>query len=252
VSVLFHITDQATWQAAVASGVYRPAWPDAAGRVSCWTAAAVENAANATYAGRENLVLLRIDPAALPTASRLDRDRPQREPVLLAGPLDLDAVVAVEQLSWDGKRFVADDEVAALAMQGGKTLDQAVAQAGSIMAGFDRPWWVAGGWAIDCAVGRRTRPHADLELAVLHRDHQALYAHLAGWELRLARPGGDFARWDGTPLAAPMFHQFWARSGGGQAATPREFVGDPSYVGFLLEASLHGSPARWPNSGYAR
>jgi hypothetical protein len=71
----------------------------------------------------------------------------------------------------------------------------------------------------------------------LHRDQQALFAHLRGWELRLARPGGDFERWNGTLLQPPVFHQFWARSGGGQAPTPREFVSDPSFVGFLLEAS---------------
>jgi Aminoglycoside-2''-adenylyltransferase len=36
--------------------------------------------------------------------------------------------------------------------------------------GFAGPWWVAGGWAVDLAVGASTRSHDDLDVAVLRRD----------------------------------------------------------------------------------
>jgi hypothetical protein len=34
------------------------------------------------------------------------------------------------------------------------------------LAGFDAPWYVAGGWAIDLFLGEATRPHGDLEFAI--------------------------------------------------------------------------------------
>ncbi|MFF9097395.1 nucleotidyltransferase domain-containing protein [Streptomyces sp. NPDC014802] len=32
-----------------------------------------------------------------------------------------------------------------------------------MFAGADFPWWIAGGYAIELAVGRELRPHGDLE-----------------------------------------------------------------------------------------
>lgn len=54
----------------------------------------------------------------------------------------------------------------------------------ALLAGFPKPWFVAGGWAIDLFVGRVTRPHEDLEVVVLRRNQHALRAYLAGWTLR--------------------------------------------------------------------
>ncbi|MFC4147536.1 nucleotidyltransferase domain-containing protein [Micromonospora mangrovi] len=40
-------------------------------------------------------------------------------------------------------------------------------QVTALLAEFDGlPVWVAGGWAVDAIVGRQTRPHGDLDLAV--------------------------------------------------------------------------------------
>jgi hypothetical protein len=38
-----------------------------------------------------------------------------------------------------------------------------------LMRGFAAPWWVAGGWALDLWLGRRTRDHEDLDVAVLRK-----------------------------------------------------------------------------------
>ncbi len=54
----------------------------------------------------------------------------------------------------------------------------------SLLAGFGMPWWVAGGWAVDLFIGRLTRPHKDIEIAVFRHDQLVLQEHLAGWSLR--------------------------------------------------------------------
>ena len=55
---------------------------------------------------------------------------------------------------------------------------------GGLLARFPRPWWVAGGWAIDAWAGGASRAHADLEISVLRRD--------------LARSGRTCSPWAGA------------------------------------------------------
>ena len=47
-----------------------------------------------------------------------------------------------------------------------------------VMADFNAPWWVAGGWALDLWMERETRPHQDVDLAILRGDQQKLYRYL--------------------------------------------------------------------------
>src|SRR5438874_5871869 len=64
-------------------------------------------------------------------------------------------------------------------------LDEAFEQpraAVSVMVGFDRPWCVAGGWAIDLALGRATREHADVEIAIFREDQHQLREYLSDWD----------------------------------------------------------------------
>ncbi len=52
-----------------------------------------------------------------------------------------------------------------------------------LLAGFDRPWWIVGGWAIEAAPGVR-REHEDVDVSMLASDVPALYDHLGGkWHL---------------------------------------------------------------------
>ncbi len=49
--------------------------------------------------------------------------------------------------------------------------------------GFDRPWWVVGGWAIEAATGFR-REHEDTDISLLSCDVEAFVEHLAGrWDV---------------------------------------------------------------------
>lgn len=53
------------------------------------------------------------------------------------------------------------------------------AEVADVLAGFDRPWWVVGGWAVEAATGYR-REHEDTDISLLACDVPALVAHLAG------------------------------------------------------------------------
>lgn len=46
----------------------------------------------------------------------------------------------------------------------------------ALFAGFDAPWWIAGGWAIEAFTGVG-RPHDDLDVCVLARDVPAVVEH---------------------------------------------------------------------------
>ena len=47
----------------------------------------------------------------------------------------------------------------------------------ALLEGFDRPWWLIGGWAIEAFTGRR-RVHEDMDISLLACDVPALRAHL--------------------------------------------------------------------------
>jgi hypothetical protein len=78
------------------------------------------------------------------------------------------------------------------------------------LAGYDRPWWIAGGWAIDLFVGARPRRHDDVDVAVLRRDQQNLAAHLDSWDLQVVVRPGELRPWRGEWLESPV-HELWAR-----------------------------------------
>jgi len=81
----------------------------------------------------------------------------------------------------------------------------------AILAGFDRPWWVAGGWAIDLFLGAETREHEDVEISVLFDDQEALREAMRSWELHVVVDTGVLSPWEsGDRIELPR-HQLWAR-----------------------------------------
>jgi hypothetical protein len=75
---------------------------------------------------------------------------------------------------------------------------------------LDAPWAVAGGWAIDLALGRVTRAHADVDVAVFRGDQDALRAALPAWDFA-AVVGGRMTPWEpGARLELPV-HEVHAR-----------------------------------------
>ena len=81
-----------------------------------------------------------------------------------------------------------------------------------LMSTYRRPWWIAGGWAIDLYVDRITRPHDDVDVAVLRNDQDALQRHLAGWRLTKVVAGTHEPWAAGERLNLPV-HQVHARCG---------------------------------------
>ena len=59
----------------------------------------------------------------------------------------------------------------------------------SLPRGFTRPWYFAGGWALDLYLGKETGPHEDIEIVVLRRNQSALREYLVGWSFQKAIPG---------------------------------------------------------------
>lgn len=51
-----------------------------------------------------------------------------------------------------------------------------------LLNNFKKPWFVAGGWAIDLFIGDITRLHKDIEIAIFRKDQNSLRKYLFGWE----------------------------------------------------------------------
>lgn len=75
------------------------------------------------------------------------------------------------------------------------------------------PWWVAGGFAIELAVGHRFRDHDDIDVLLLRRDHLAVQQVLAGWEWWAADPPGQLRPWDPGEVLPAHVHDIWCRPG---------------------------------------
>lgn len=106
---------------------------------------------------------------------------------------------------------------------------EAPSQVAALMSTFDRPWFIAGGWALDLFLGRLTRPHEDIEIAILRDDQFALRISLAAWEFDVADPpaSGGLRAWaEGERLAMPL-HELHARRANG----------NPPQLEILLEES---------------
>ena len=89
--------------------------------------------------------------------------------------------------------------------------EQVAATIGPVMDGFGAPWCVAGGWALDLWLARRTRVHADVEVAVFRQDQALLHTHFPCWAF-IARVDGRSEPWHpGDTLSLPV-HEIHARS----------------------------------------
>lgn len=81
-----------------------------------------------------------------------------------------------------------------------------------LMSGYPRPWWIAGGWAIDLFVGEVRRDHSDIDIAVLREDQRVLQQHLKDWNLTKV-VSGAIEPWLHNEHLAPPTHEIHARRG---------------------------------------
>ena len=83
------------------------------------------------------------------------------------------------------------------------------------MGGFAGTWGVAGGFALDLFLGRTTRAHTDVDVAVLRRDQLRLRDHLSGWQFRNAVEGDVRRLADSEVLELPV-HEIYASGPAGE------------------------------------
>ncbi|MFF2448287.1 nucleotidyltransferase domain-containing protein [Neobacillus sp. NPDC058068] len=73
----------------------------------------------------------------------------------------------------------------------------------SLMSGFNKSWFIAGGWAIDLFIGKETREHKDLEIAIFRKEQQYLKDYLKEWEFKKVIKG-KLHPWESEPLKLPI------------------------------------------------
>ncbi len=81
-----------------------------------------------------------------------------------------------------------------------------------VLHSLRRPWFVAGGWAIDLFLGRETRNHQDIHIAIFREDQLELRRHLANWKWEKA-VNGTLVCWESNEWLELPIHEVCARSG---------------------------------------
>ncbi len=77
-------------------------------------------------------------------------------------------------------------------------------QVKSILSDYDKTWFIAGGWAIDLFLGRETRSHGDIEIAIFRIDQFSLKSYLEDWEIKKVIDG-TFHEWKNEQLVHPIY-----------------------------------------------
>src|SRR4051794_4598563 len=88
-------------------------------------------------------------------------------------------------------------------------------QLDDVMSVVSARWWLAGGWAIDAFLGRRTRDHDDIDVQILRPEHVAVRAALSEWDAHAADPPGTLRPWPVGEELAPEVHDIWVRRSAG-------------------------------------
>jgi hypothetical protein len=81
-----------------------------------------------------------------------------------------------------------------------------VAYVRDLLQGFGPAWFLCGGWAVDAWLGRQTRDHGDVDIAVFQHDQRAIFEHLSGWALVGHDPNvadDTTEQWNGRYLDLP-------------------------------------------------
>ncbi|MFJ7934063.1 nucleotidyltransferase domain-containing protein [Sporosarcina sp. NPDC096371] len=71
------------------------------------------------------------------------------------------------------------------------------------MLGFGGKWGIAGGWAIDLYIGKETRLHSDIEVALFREDQRVLKKALPDWSFEKIVKG-ELISWDEEWMELPV------------------------------------------------
>lgn len=81
----------------------------------------------------------------------------------------------------------------------------------TLMSGFPAPWCVAGGWAIDLFLGRMTRAHDDVDVAVFREDQRAIHDCWPHWSKQKV-VAGTFQDWPADEWLSLPIHEIHIQS----------------------------------------
>ena len=96
---------------------------------------------------------------------------------------------------------------------------------GRTLGGRAVPWWLAGGYAIELAVGQPVRDHGDIDVLLLRRDQFVLQEARPGWDWQAVDPPERLRPWrTGEHLPAGV-RELWGRLGLAQRAWLRDAIG---------------------------
>jgi Aminoglycoside-2''-adenylyltransferase len=87
------------------------------------------------------------------------------------------------------------------------------AEVAGFFGGCPARWWIAGGYAIELAVGSPYRGHGDIDILLLRRDQLAVQKALPGWEWHAADPPGTLRPWKPAEQPPASVHDIWCRPG---------------------------------------
>ena len=87
----------------------------------------------------------------------------------------------------------------------------ALADVATLFSSVEVPWWVAGGYAIELAVGYSFRDHSDIDVLLLRRDQWVVQQLLPAWEWWAADPPGTLRPWQPGEILSAAVHDIWCR-----------------------------------------
>jgi aminoglycoside-2''-adenylyltransferase len=103
-----------------------------------------------------------------------------------------------------------------------------VAEVAAIFSALETPWWIAGGCAIELAVGHDLRDHGDIDVVILRKDHLGVRQLLRDWQCWAADPPGALRPWLPGETLSLGVHDIWCRPG----------EGDPWRIQVMLDESV--------------
>lgn len=124
-----------------------------------------------------------------------------------------------------------------------------VARICDVMSTYPAPWALCGGWAVDAWLGKHSREHGDIDLAVFVEDQRALHDHLSGWQMlghdeaweAVGGVGANNRWWDGTRHLGVPSH-IHARPPERAGAVPENGIATLE-DGFLLDIQMNNRTA---------
>jgi hypothetical protein len=117
-------------------------------------------------------------------------------------------------------------------------IPEPVARVGELMSTYGASWALCGGWAVDAWLGRETREHGDVDIAVFQDDLPLFLNHLDGWQLVAHDdnvPDDTAEPWNGRKIDIPG--HIHARAPEAHDRMP-DNLDDPAGAGFGLDIQI--------------